>query len=350
MSTALSSACPACLDIHTHVVPRDFPRYAGKHQGARWPSMAAGPGCHRHVMLDGSVYRTVNQACWDMAARRDAMQDRQTTGHVLSPMPELLSYWLAPDDGLAMCRYLNDQIAMLAAFDPGRFHGLGAVPLQDVDAACRELEHVARTGLAGVEIGTNVQGVPIGDARFLPFFQTVRELDLAVFVHPLRPVGTERLVGPAGLAPLLAFPGETGLAAASLMTCGLPARVPGLRIAFSHGGGTLAMLLPRLQHGWETFEHVRAAMAASPREMARAFFYDSLVYDRDALRHLVTVFGETQVCVGSDFPFRIAEPRPRERVLQLGLDADTTEKMLHGNARRWLGGTRPSSPTSSPTL
>ena len=30
------------IDIHTHIVPAEFPAYAGKHGGAHWPSMAGG--------------------------------------------------------------------------------------------------------------------------------------------------------------------------------------------------------------------------------------------------------------------------------------------------------------------
>ncbi len=52
----------------------------------------------------------------------------------LSPMPELLSYWLPLEDGKALIRYLNEQIAEMVALAPQRFVGLGAVPLQDVDS------------------------------------------------------------------------------------------------------------------------------------------------------------------------------------------------------------------------
>ena len=47
------------------------------------------------------------------------------------------------------------------------------------------------------------------------------------------------------LQQVLGYPTDVGLAAASVITGGLLQRLPGLRIAFSHGGGTLAALLPR---------------------------------------------------------------------------------------------------------
>ena len=328
----------ACIDVHTHVVPEHFPAYAGKAADAACPSMAPAHACHRHVMLSGKIYRTVSDGAWDVAARYAEMQQQRVTAQVLSPMPELLSYWLDGADGAALSRYLNEQIAAMVAREPARFHGLGAVPLQDVERAIAELEFVMRElKLSGVEIGSNVNGVALGDAKLEPFFAAAESLGAAIFVHPLRPVGMERLIGPRNLEQIVAFPGESGLAAASLLTGGTLRRHPGLRIAFSHGGGTLASLLPRLQHGWDTFAELRDAVPESPTVGARRMYYDSLVYDRLTLEHLIARFGETQICVGSDYPFAIRDKDPVGRIDALA-DADAVKALLlHQNAERWLG-------------
>ena len=90
-------------------------------------------------------------------------------------------------------------------------------------------------------------------------------LELPVFVHALRPAGMDRLVGPAPLQQVLAYPTDVGLAAASVITGSLMQHLPGLRIAFSHGGGTLALLLPRLEQAMSVFPALREQVAASPR-------------------------------------------------------------------------------------
>jgi aminocarboxymuconate-semialdehyde decarboxylase len=257
---------------------------------------------------------------------------------VLSPMPELLSYGLAGDDGQVLSRFLNEAIAGMVQAAPARFTGLGAVPLQDVELAIRELDFLLhQLGLAGVEIGSNVNGVPIGDARFLPFFEAAERWGAAIFVHALRPAGMERLVGPPILEQALAFPGEVGLAAASMLTGGTLARCPRLRIAFSHGGGTLAQLLPRLQHAWACFPALQAAMPTAPREAARTLYCDSLVYDSTTIAYLLQTFGPTQLMLGSDYPFAIMDPDPVGRLAPLGLDEPTLALLRHGNAARWLG-------------
>lgn len=327
------------IDVHTHVVPASFPAYVGRHAGGPWPSMApAQQACHQHVMVSGSVYRTVSHQCWDCTVRTSDMDQRRTGLQVLSPMPELLSYWLAPEDGRVLCNHLNEVIAGMVQREPTRFVGLAAVPLQDVEMAIEVLDTaIHQLGLAGVEIGGNVNGTVIGDPRLLPFFEAAAAWGAAVFVHPLRPSGLDRLVGPAALEQVLAFPGETGLAAASMITGGTLDRLPGLRIAYSHGGGSLAMLLPRLQHAWCTLPQVRERLPGEPALAARRMFYDNLVYDADAIHHLIRVLGSEQVMVGSDYPFAIMDNDPAGRLAALGLPDAVLQRLRSGNARRWLG-------------
>jgi aminocarboxymuconate-semialdehyde decarboxylase len=326
------------VDVHTHVVPENFPSYIGTAVDSGWPYMKSAHACHRHVMVKGAVYRTVSHQCWDCNARVSDMSRTGVERQVLSPMPELLSYWFSAEDGSAMCRYLNEVIAGMVATEPGRFNGLGAVPLQDLDLAIKELEFaVKELKLSGVEVGTNVNDVSIADSRFDPFFEAAESLGAAIFVHPIRPAGVERLVGHALLQPAVAFPAETGLAAAAFVSAGTLQRYPRLRIALSHGGGTFASILPRLQYVWDNFPELQETIALQPRAAARMMFYDDLVYDAGTARHLIDVFGETQLMVGTDYPFSIMEKDPKTFTESLGLDRRTLRLVQSGNARRWLG-------------
>jgi aminocarboxymuconate-semialdehyde decarboxylase len=326
------------IDVHTHIVPESFPAYAGALADAPWPSMQH-DGCgHAHVVIRGSNYRTVPHTCWDGAARAAAMDDLRIARQVLSPMPELLSYWFAPADGAAMCRYLNETIARMVSDRPERFLGLGAVPLQDLDAALRELDHVINgLGLSGVEIGTHVEGVSIGDPRFEPFFAEATRLGAAVFVHGLRPAGMDRLVGPRQLEQVVAFPGDVALAAAALVTGGTLDRHPLLRIALSHGGGAFPIVLPRLEHGWKSFPALRETMPQAPSTYASRFYVDTLTYAVHTLRLALDTFGPDRVMIGSDYPFAIADFDPHATVDALALDRAAAQALREGNARRFLG-------------
>jgi aminocarboxymuconate-semialdehyde decarboxylase len=330
--------CTCGIDVHAHVVPEHFPNYVGARLPAEWPSMAPAHACHRHVMISGKVYRTVSDKCWDTARRLEDLPGMGLALQVISPMPELLSYWMAADDARQLLRYTNDCMAQMVAQGDGRIAALGAVPLQDIDQAIAELEYVMKTlGFAGVEIGSNINGVPVGAPQFDPFFEACEALGAAVFVHALRPAGMDRLVGPAPLQQVLAYPGDVGLAAASVITTNLLVRRPRLRIAFSHGGGTLAALLPRLQQGWDVFPALKESIAASPAEQARRLFYDTLVFDTPLLRHLVERFGATQLLLGTDYPFNFHDRTPVQRVEAAGFDEDTAAALVHRNAERFLG-------------
>jgi aminocarboxymuconate-semialdehyde decarboxylase len=325
------------IDIHTHVVPRSFPGYLGRHMNVPWPSMVQAQPCHKHVMVSGNIFRTVSHQCWDCDVRRIDMAQRQVDIEVLSPMPELLSYWLAPEDGAALCRYLNEVIAEMVAHSPKNFVGLAAIPLQDVDMAIHALDHAIHVlGLSGVEIGSNVNGFAIGHSRFFPFFEAAANWGAAVFVHPLRPSGLDRLIGHAALEQVLAFPGDTGLAAASMITGGTFSKLPNLRIAYSHGGGTLQALLPRLQFAWNAMPNIRSSLPGDPLDAARRMFYDDLVYDADTIRRLIQVFGSSQIMVGTDYPFAIMDLDPDQRLRSLDLPNVVLDQLRSGNARRWL--------------
>ena len=339
MTRTASVHAPA-IDIHTHFVPEHMPVRPHGANGQTWPSMARAQTCgHRHVMIDGSVYRTVTDQCWDGTRRSADMAAMRITRQVLSPMPELLSYWLAADDAQVLLRDVNQQMAQLVAAYPAQFSALAAVPLQDVALAIAELEHAKNTlHLAGVEIGSNINGRPIGAPEFDAFFAAAARLDMPVFVHAIRPAGIERLVGPALLEATLAFPNEIGFAAASVITSNMLLRHPTLRIAFSHGGGSLAMLLPRLQHAWHAFPALHDSIQAAPVEQARKLFYDTLVYDRHALRYLVERFGADRLMIGTDYPFAILETDPIGRLAEAGFDADVLSRLRYGNAAHFLSG------------
>ena len=334
----LTSRCRCGIDIHAHIIPGEFPKYLGAAIPRGWPSMAPAHECHRNVMIDGKNYRTVSDKCWDTAKRLADFEAMGLQLQVISPMPELLSYWLEPKDGAVLTRFLNDQMAAMVAESSGKLRALGAVPLQDMDLALRELRSIMATpGFAGVEIGSNINGKPIGDAQFDPFFEACEALNAAVFVHALRPTGMERLVGPAPLEQVLGYPSDVGLAAASVLTTNLITRRPKLRIAFSHGGGTLAMLLPRLQQGWGVFPALKNAITSAPSEQARQLFYDTLVFDTSTLQRLVALFGATQLMIGTDYPFNFCESTPVAQIEKAGFDSATIELLVQDNAKRFLG-------------
>ena len=328
-----------CFDVHTHFVPEHFPAYLGSGRDVPWPSMVDAKPCHKTILISGKTYRTLADGCWSAARRIEEMPSMRVTHQAISAMPELMSYWLPLDDAKVLIRYINDQLAELIDQDRSRFSGLGGVPLQDVAGAIDELRYCIETlRFAGVQIASHVNGVSIGDPRFEPFFAEAERLSAAVFVHALRPAGTERLVGPFP-PQAVAFPADIGFAAASMITGGIGSRHPDLRIGFSHGGGALLMALPRITEVWESkVPGLEAALIESPRVTARRFFYDHVVFDPAILRLIVESYGETQILVGSDYPFYPARlVHPHADFEAAGLSATVIAAITRGNPHRFLG-------------
>ena len=332
------TTCCCGVDTHAHVVPHDFPAYLPQPDLKGWPSMAPAQACHRHVVIDGKTYRTVSDKCWDTARRLPDLEAMGLSLQVISPMPELFGYWLPAPAGVALNRYVNDQIAEMIGRSDGRLMGLAGVPLQDLDEAIGELHRImAIEGFRGVEIGSNINGRPVGAPELRPFFAAAAALDAAVFVHAVRPAGMDRLVGPPPLQQALGYPTDIGLAAASVITGNLLEEHPTLRIAFSHGGGTLGLLLPRLEQACGVFPAIRDAIKGSPGAQARRLFYDTLVFDTPTLQRLVEQFGASQLMIGTDYPFNFHDRTPLDRIRAAVADPAVQQALIQDNARRFLG-------------
>lgn len=325
------------IDIHTHIVPETFPAYLGKHKEQRWPSMCSCKSAgHKAVTIAGKNFREVSYNSWDVSLRLTDMEREGVGMQVLSPMPELLSYWFSPKDGLDMSRYTNETISLMVRAAPDKFYGLGMVPLQDPELAAKEMTTLKHNyALQGIEVGSNINGIPIGDPKFEPIFAAAVEHDLAIFVHALHPAGMDRVLGHPLMAALVAFPNENAFAVASVINGGLLDKYPNVRIAFSHCGGSFGLVLPRMMHGWRTLGD--KLLPKSPIEYARTMYYDTLVYDLPTLKHLTDLFGETQLMVGSDYPFMIREKNPGSWFGELNMTPKQKTLIGQDNAKRFLG-------------
>lgn len=323
------------IDVHCHIVPAEFPPAPPNCQAA-WPRMDHRANQEAVVMIGSKEFRIVDSRCWDNARRVADMNDEDVGMQAISPMPELLSYWIEPPATLALARHVNRAIADIVHAAPERFVGLGMVPLQDPELAAKELARLrSDLGIVGVEIGSNIEGRSPGDPFFDPFFAEAERLGMAIFVHALHPTMTDRLIGPPLVAAQVAFPTDVGLAAASFITGRVLEKFPKLRVGFSHGGGTLAAFLPRLENGWQKVPALTRAFR-SPTAMARQLYYDNVVFDARLLRHLIETFGDTQIFVGSDYPFSGGQKNSAQMFGELGLDDAQLAALRGGNAIRFL--------------
>ncbi|MEU3982831.1 amidohydrolase family protein [Streptomyces sp. NPDC026672] len=318
------------IDTHTHVVPVGVP--APDHD-ARWPLLAERADDAADVLIAGRVFRTVGREAYDLEYR--AAQLPEDHMHVLSPMPELFSYWGGAGAAAEYCSSVNEWIAAGVKEFPHSFRGFGIAPMQDPDTACAQLSQIAALGLPGVEIGSNIAGVALHDKRYIDFFDEAARLGLVVFVHAFHPPGIGTFSDPmAGNG--VTFPNEIGQAMGGLIAEGVLERFSDLKVLASHGGGSLVSLLPRLRFIAKNYERARVLMPRDPADYARRIFYDLLVFSAPLLHLLIDSVGAGRVVVGSDKPFMNHDPVALlEHFPQLG--SATIESVRWGNAARLLG-------------
>jgi aminocarboxymuconate-semialdehyde decarboxylase len=230
------------------------------------------------------------------------MEEAEIDFQVLSIAPPMV-YWADKELGRTLCQVYNDELAGVVRTHPEKFVALAAVPLQDPPSAVRELERaVNELGMRGCMIGSNVGGRDLDSREFEEFFATSSELDAPIYIHPIMPVGKERMWD-YRLDVLLGFPFDTTLAAARIVFSGILERYPDLKIILSHLGGTLPFLWGRLEKGSDTFEGIEKRITGDAGKYFRMFYLDTIAYAPEVLAFGIRWIGTEKMVFGSDSPF-----------------------------------------------
>ena len=324
------------IDIHTHILPENIPDFGSKYGYRGFIHLDHHrPGCAR-MMMDDKFFREVQANCWDPGVRIGECDQHRVDVQVLSTVPVMFSYWAKPQDTLDLSMFLNDHIAGIVHRWPQRFVGLGTIPMQDPELAIQELERCKRIGLVGIQIGTHINGLNLGEPRLFQVFEACQELGMAVFVHPWDMMGAERM-DKYWMPWLVGMPVETTTAIVSMIFSGLFERLPRLRVAFAHGGGSFPATLGRIEHGFL----VRPDLCAvdnnvNPRDYLGRFWIDALVHDPAVLRLVVDQMGADRVAMGTDYPFPLGELEPGQLIHSMPYDEATKSALLGGAALQWL--------------
>ncbi|MGE5289233.1 MAG: amidohydrolase family protein [Micromonosporaceae bacterium] len=180
------------------------------------------------------------------------------------------------------------------------------------------------------------------------FFAEAERLQIPIFIHAAASAIADAL--PRAAFGTYGFAAEIALAAAPIITSGTAERYPRLRLAFSHAAGGFSLMLPRAQYFWgrtwneeppEPPEPPQDGAAGpegpSPAEYARRFYYDTLVFDRRALRYLADMIGPERLLVGTDFPAMPREQPAGRTLRSMGLPQPVLDDITWNNCFRFLG-------------
>lgn len=327
------------IDVHAHFAPV-----------ARFDQMRAVAPAHvplvEHVggevffrYSNGTENGPVPKAIVDVEQRLLDMAATEVTHQVLSARPQMFSYDLPGDVASQLASYSNDALVEVAESHSESFSVLIALPMQDTEAAVREVERLASNRIVrGVMVDSNIDGRDFAENAFAPIWAAVQAADLPVLVHPYQGdvVGMERL-RKHYLFNLIGNPVDTTIAIANVVFGGLADLYPELRWGFVHGGGVAPYLAGRWDHGWHQRVVTRELIPdALPSEILKRFWYDCIVHDDRTLTYLADSVGWDRIMLGSDCPFDMGYTDP-VRFVDGSADAQThRHALLNDNAEQFL--------------
>jgi aminocarboxymuconate-semialdehyde decarboxylase len=322
------------IDVHAHWHAPDFVALIekeGGNNGAKVSKNARG-----QVVLGVPGIGTVFQEQYmSLETRLKAMDATGVDMHALSETSPMV-YWAPPAFGLKLSQVYNDSLAAAHLKYPERFLGLATLPMQDPNLAVQELDRAARLpGIRGVYIATHVNGKNLDDKSFWPVYARCEALGLPLLLHPINPVGAERMRSHY-LRNFIGNPVDTGIAAASLIFGGVMDAYPKLEVVLPHAGGIVPILIGRWDHGSSVRPETKH-MTRAPSTYLRRFHYDTVSHSPQIMLNIVRQVGADRVVLGSDHPADMSLERPVDFVESIPeLSRSERELILGGNAARLL--------------
>jgi predicted TIM-barrel fold metal-dependent hydrolase len=271
-----------------------------------------------------------------------------------NPPIELLA---APDKTPDLAREANDLLAGICRRHPERFPSfVAALPLNNVEASIEEAKRaVTQLGARGVQMFTNVNGVPLSAPELRPIFAIMADFDLPVWIHPIRGPQTPDYANEATSHDeiwfMFGWPYETTACMTRLIYSGLFDEHPNLKIVTHHMGGMIPFFSGKIKLGFsqiffgtpeENPLATKCNLKLHPLDYFKLLHADTAVNGEiHALRCGHSFFGTSHSLFATDAPFDAEKGRGLIRdtiaaIKALGLPQHETKAILEGNARALL--------------
>ena len=301
------------IDTHHHIYP---PKYIA----------AAEPQIRRATHVH---FPRISQ--WTPAQSLEAMDRDGIATSIVSISPTVWFGDLAATRTIS--REWNEYAADLARDHKGRFAVFATLPLPDVDASLRAIEHALDTlGAVGFGLVTNYGDKWPGDPAFTPVFDELNRRKAVVYFHPTDSPAFDGIL-PDVPSPMIEFPFDTTRAIVSLLFSGTFTRCSDIRWIFSHGGGALPMLAARIAGIAKNRKDLTARVPNGVLPELRKLHYDIAgVIDPIPFNAIRSLVGSSQLLFGTDYPFWA--PSVAIKVLDdLGVTGAERDGIEHNNAR-----------------
>jgi len=275
---------------------------------------------------------------WKPAQRIAAMDEAGVDVQLVSPTDVFYQYHQDPDVTADIAAECNDEVGEMVRDYPGRFMGLGTLPMQDPRRAVAEAERAIRQlGLKGFMIDDHVNNLTYDRPVFDAFWAAAEELKAFVLIHQYAPTSvtyrTQQYFLPNSIGNLV----DRTITFGCLVYGGVMDKYPDLTICLGHGGGYVPYAVDRMDKGWQMWPALRGRSEGPPSTYLSRFYYDSVTYTDRNLRFLVDAVGVERVLFGTDWPapMVVVDPVRRLETSTVLNDAERTA-ILRGNTARLL--------------
>ena len=213
-----------------------------------------------------------------------------------------------------VAKLANDVMAEAIAKNPKRFRGFAALPMQDVDAAIKEMHRaVKELGCVGVLVNGYSQIDSPDDYKYLddpiykPFWAEVEKLDVPFYMHPrdAMPCNAQSYEGhPWLIGAAWSFGVEPATHTLRLMCAGLFDEFPNLKYILGHLGEMLPFCVWRAQSRIAIEKRGIPAKRPLYEYMSDNMWYTTSGQFRTAaLWNTMAEFGANRLLFATDFPF-----------------------------------------------
>jgi aminocarboxymuconate-semialdehyde decarboxylase len=228
---------------------------------------------------------------------------------------------------------VNDAYADLVAQHPSRFKAFASIPMDDPDAALRELHRALdELKLNGVILLSNIRGKALTAPEYRAFFAEANQMKLCILLHPMLPANAEPY-GEYVLGPIIGFPFDTTLAVARMCYDGMLRDFPNIRWIVGHLGGAVPYLMERMDNGWRDFAECREKIDQLPSTYLKRLYYDTVSFSSYTLNLVAEMIGVDHMVMGSDYPHLLGSiDRAVSSIENLDVTEEDKQQIFEGTA------------------
>lgn len=318
------------IDAHAHYVSADYFDDLEKWLGTRREITPKG----LHLLRKGSTSYMPFRPEWAGDAHVLGDMDKKGIDMRILTLSTPSVYDLPSDRQVEVARRINDAMIARVRAHPDRFRAAITIPWAYEEAALAELDRlIGADEVVGLSIGSNIDKVPVTDARFEPVWKRINDLRLPVFEHPMHATFYEQ-IDEFELPLRVGFMADTAIMVSRMIYAGIFERYPDFPFIVAHAGGGVLTLLERLDNGYRFYPDCSRHITKLPSEYARQLYWDSCIFYKPALKMTYEIVGPDRILFGTDYPFIDYDT---EHVRALDIPEAEKDAMLGGNLARLTG-------------